>query len=225
MLSKKFNYFNKQSYYDDFGLYCASKLFMRLKHKKQFSDEKKLPQIKSILNYIKTVIYPYKVDFMQEFFDQSIDSMEEILAETVDLSTIISRQLDIFDKIDFKASLDSIHLIIRSFIYSLPREINSNQINNIYLSCLLTLLNEISYCRDIKITNKTSLEELTEIYSKSKNIEPVLYHLPNSMRDYITILVRKVKHLIAHELSNESMYNLSVESVFKSFMLDDNTED
>ena len=226
MLAKKFNYFNKQSYYDDFGLYAASKLFMRLKHKRQFDDhENKLPQIKSILNYIKTVIYPYKVDFMQEFFDQSIDSMEEILAETVDLSTIISRQVDIFDSIDFNVSLENIHLILRSFIKSLPKAKNSNELENIYLSCLLTLLNQINYCKNIKIDPETSIEELTEIYAKSKKVEPILYHLPPSMRDYIIVLVRKVKHLISHELSIESMYNVSVESVFKSFMVSDEGED
>ena len=225
MLAKKFNYFTKQDYYDDFGLYGASKLFMRLKDKKQFGENKKLPQIKSILNYLKTVIYPYKVDFMQEFFDQSVDSMEEILAETMDLGAIISRQVDIFDKVDFDTSLDSVHIILRSFVKSLPKDKHSSELNNIYLSCLLTLLNQIKYCKSLEITPETPLEEITEMYAKCKNAEPILYHLPLSMRDYIIVLIRKIKHLIAHELSIESMHNISVDSVFKSFMIDDNNED
>ena len=77
MLAHKSNYFNKPKYYDDFGIYAAGKLFLRLINPKQFDINPdtglpRLTKIKSILNYAKTKIYPLKVEFEQENYYQML---------------------------------------------------------------------------------------------------------------------------------------------------------
>ena len=57
MLARKRCFFRKEVDYDNFAFYVETETFMR--YKKQ--DRKK---IKSILNYLKKVIYPRKVAFL-----------------------------------------------------------------------------------------------------------------------------------------------------------------
>jgi hypothetical protein len=67
MLAYKAKFFSRYQYYEDFALYAASDIFIRLKNPKQFeydgNGNPKLKKIKSILNYIKAVLYAKKVDF------------------------------------------------------------------------------------------------------------------------------------------------------------------
>ena len=61
MLAYKAKFFNRYSYYDDFAIYVASSVYLRLKNPKQFEYDNngnpKLKRVKSILNYIKTILY------------------------------------------------------------------------------------------------------------------------------------------------------------------------
>jgi hypothetical protein len=53
VLAFKWKYFRSAKDYDDFALFAASKIFERY-------FDKNLPVIKSSLNYIKKVLYPFK---------------------------------------------------------------------------------------------------------------------------------------------------------------------
>ena len=56
MLAFKRRFFEKNLYYHDFSIFAATKIFLRLRDKRQFGKavDKTLPRIKSILNYTKT---------------------------------------------------------------------------------------------------------------------------------------------------------------------------
>ena len=83
--------------------------------------------------------------------------------------------------------------------------------NNIYTSCLLSLLNSLTVRRDILAKfnkHKNTLiqpEYISKIYQRERKNSTILFHLDNSMRDYITVLVNSLRKVIAKDLS-ESLY-------------------
>ena len=137
MLSHKHGYFNRIHYYDEFALSTASKIFMRIR-------DLKLPPIKSILNYIKAVIYPYKVEFEREFYIESPEDNNFLYADNFSLSTELVEEIDLFDKIEFESSILNSPNIIKSFLSQIPYKRESYEWNNIYMSCVLTLLDEFN---------------------------------------------------------------------------------
>ena len=80
MLAHKGKYFYRAEDYENFSLYMATHIYKRLTNPKQFQvDENgkpKLEKIKSILNYIKKIINPIRINYQQEFYDQSISTLD-----------------------------------------------------------------------------------------------------------------------------------------------------
>ena len=56
ILALKWRYFRVSSNYEEFAIFAANKVFERY-------INKNLPRIKSSLNYIKKVLYPYKAQY------------------------------------------------------------------------------------------------------------------------------------------------------------------
>ena len=63
MIASKSKLFNRSCYYDDFAIFGATRLYLRLTNKKQFevdaSGTPRMKKIRSILNYIHKVIYHF----------------------------------------------------------------------------------------------------------------------------------------------------------------------
>ena len=114
------------SNYDEFALYGASRLCVRLRNPKQFelnaAGVAKLPQIKSILNYVKTVIYPYKVDFEQEYYSSLADDIASLVDNNFDFSEYLTEGCKVFSQIDFTLSLENITNTVRSFVSKIPKK-------------------------------------------------------------------------------------------------------
>ena len=226
MLAHEGKYFNRAHYYDDFALYSASKLFLRLRNKKQYLDEgdtNKLPQIKSILNYMKKVMYPMKVDFEQENYCQSDEENGTIYVSSFDLSEYISDEANIFNKMEFSYTLSSISLIVKSHLQKIPYRKDSAEWLNIYVSCMLTLLSSCTLSnfnkqRVAKITR--GKEQIVDrLYTELRYGDPILYHLDASMSNYIKILVNELRKVIASQLSFELHIPTSVENTTKNIIL------
>ena len=205
MIAHQHSYFRTLDQYDDYALQGASRLFMRLKDDRQFGDCATLRPIKSILNYIKTVSYAFKVDFEQSNFIETSEDIFILHSDNLNLSNYIAEESDIFDKIDFQQSLSSVSLIVKDYLKTIPYKKNSAEFKNIYISCLLTLLNSITIVADkVKEIAKQPMNidnALTRLYKKSRYDDPILYHLPSSMSNYIKVLVREIEHAVAKELS------------------------
>lgn len=71
-LSMKKRYFNTEYDYEQYSLYGATQVYLRLTNDKQFleDEDKKLPRVKSVLNYIKNVLYPFKVNYQKDTFNE-----------------------------------------------------------------------------------------------------------------------------------------------------------
>lgn len=225
MLANQFSYFKSADEYDQFSLVSASRLFMRLNNVKQFqyddAGNPKMKQIKSILNYMKKVIYPYKVDFEIEFklTDQHLDV---IPVGMFDLGSHIAETANLFDRLDFVFTLGDLSKIIKAYLKKIPYKRQSPEWSNIYLSCLLTLLDSITLTNRMitkyESNSKDSLELIDKLYYESRYREPVLFHLPDSMSTYICVLVNELYHVISTELSWRSHDLISSEATLKSLI-------
>ena len=225
MLAGKAEYFASAVDYDQFALFSASRLFQRLVNPKQFaltaSGNPQMKKIKSILNYIKKVIYPYKVDFEMEFKIES-KNVNVIPIGTFDLGSHMIEAASIFDRIEFSYTLDSISMIVKSHLKKIPAKKNSAEWENIYLSCMLTLLDSITLSRTA-ITRYDAMkfnreQFLDSMYNELRNQQPILYHLPSSMSTYIKVLVNELRHVIASELSWKCDAYIPADATMKSLV-------
>lgn len=225
MLAGQSSYFSTALEYDHFALYSASRLFQRLYNPKQFeldeNQQPKMKQIKSILNYIKKVIYPYKVDFEMEFKIED-KNMDVIQVGSFDLGSHMIESASLFDRLEFSISIDSIASIVQSHLRKIPKRKNSSEWTNIYLSCMLTLLDSITLTRTMRSkyeSLKLKREEyLDSVYEELRYQKPILYHLPDTMSNYIRILVNELRHVLASELSWKSDCYIPADASMKSLI-------
>lgn len=208
MLAKKYNYFKKLSDYDNFAIYAATHLFMRLIDERQFvknSGKISIDPIKSILNYAKTLMYPMKVDYQQEFFAQNIE--KESLPETeYNFNTILSKEISNLDISDFGLTLLNISATCKKFLETIPYNKNSVEWQNIYLSVMLTFLSSIT----LRNEHKERIQHLSEtlrlkdyhydIFFREARKDVILYHLPKTMYNYIDVLCRQLNNILAKDL-------------------------
>ena len=237
MLAYKAKFFTRNQYYNDFALYVASSVFMRLKNPKQFQynelGQPKIKRVKSILNYIKTILYPKKVDFEQEYYDQSFKSLanqnnDSMISYGYAFSDYLIDQIDGFYQVDFNLCLDSITATIKQYIFSTPFKNDSVFVMNLYFSCLLTFLSSITP-RNIDLNRIANLKlkqhreyELDDLLENQFHLDDViLFHLDNNYKKYVYVLTKKIKHLIATDLSLILNDELGSESMLKSILIND----
>lgn len=215
MLAVKACYFKSAKHYDDFAIFMASSAYFRLKNPKQYiydSDgNPKMDKVKSILNYLKSVLYPRKVVFEQQNYAQTeitLNEDENLLYVGHTLSNKISNSVDALAKVEFKYCLGDCCNTIKEFLKDIPYKYKSAEWYNIYTSCLLSFLNSITLSKDdesrlknakYRINDHTLLIETYERQQREDFV--ILYHLGDSMRDYIKILVVQLKHILAKDLS------------------------
>ena len=90
MLSCKAKYFegpNSWKKYDEFALYAATKIYLRYT-----THTDPASRIKSVLNYCKNLLYPMKVDWQKETFNEIIGS-REINDSCYDLQTSLENSV------------------------------------------------------------------------------------------------------------------------------------
>lgn len=217
MLSVKKRFFTKGSDYDNFSLQLATQLYFRLKKGK----------IKSILNYIKAIIGFKKIGYQQTDFSQIIEEKPIEVVSKYSFAQKISDSIKDIERIDFETSLYTIDKSIKAFLKRIPYTYNGVMWNNIYLSCLLTLIDQITlsnYDRSRidngKFINYTECLKSDCLDKESRNTKAILYHLDDSMNNYIIVLVREIKQYIANELSYICRCSISYSDV-NQFILED----
>ena len=234
MLATKGGYFSNYKEYDDFAIYGASSLFLRL------TTQKDLPRVKSILNYAKKVVYPLKVDFMNSEYSPIPKVPENADELTYNFDNVISRQVSSLNLSDFGMTMMDVKSTCRKLLSTIPYDMNSSEWSNIYVSVMLSFLNSVTL-RNRSIRRLEHLEDthfireyhLDNFYENEREEEPILFHLPSHMSNYISVLSRQLRSMIAKDLSDilrtkvHSDYVL-IESERSNFIKenssDDNTE-
>lgn len=226
MLAGQNSLFRTAQEYDQFALYSASRVFQRLMNVKQYeyddSNKPKMKQIKSILNYLKKVIYPYKVDFEIEIKSEN-KHFDVIPTGSFDLGSHMIESASLFDKIEFSLALDSVAQIVRSHLSRIPTHRDSSEWDNIYLSCMLTLLDSITLPKHVidrcETAQRINIETLVnQVYQDQRYREPLLFHLPDSMSNYIRVLVNELRHVVAAELSWKTQCYIPADASMKSLI-------
>lgn len=225
MLATKGAYYSRAEEYDQFGLFCATRLYLRYTNQKQFEfnddGSPKMKRIKSVLNYIKRVIYPYKVDFELEFNIENKDA-EIIQLGGFDLGEHMVEQTSLFDTMSYSYTLSEISSIVKAHLRKIPHKQHSAEWMNIYLSCMLTLLSSMTLSnyqlREFKKLKLPKYESLEKLYAQLRYEDPILFHLDPSMSTYIKVLVTELRHVIAAELSWKGDYYISAEESMKNLI-------
>lgn len=203
MLSAKARFFYRADDYDEFALYVSTRLFYRYRNNPN--------KIKSVLNYLKKTLKFSKLAFLEKFRDYLKDADREAEIENNEnaydgytFSNYLSNSADELIKAEFKCCLNDITKTIKFFLKDIPY--TGAEYKNIYMSCLLSFLNSITLSKEEIIRIKQVSIDYDNVLDRSfKALEKdfvILYHLPESMRAYITVLVKQLKHIIAKDLTD-----------------------
>lgn len=207
MLAHKENLFNIEDEYEEFAIYYASQLYLRLTNKKQFeyndAGEPKLKRVKSILNYMKSTISQRAAEFDKYEYDYTSNKITNDVAVNYSFRQLVSESTDFLGRVEFESCLGDIIKGLRAYLTHIPYLENSIIYNNIYLSCLLSFLNSIVLDgRSLKkLSNSYSPDQLEALYRKQNKDFVILFHLPAEMKGYIQALTNGMKHYIAKDLS------------------------
>ncbi len=234
MLARRANLFPKHRYYDDFAIYAASRIYMRFMHPKQYEykddGSPKLDRIKSVLNYAKNVLYPMKVDFEQLEYSQTLSAEEEKLS-SFNYESVVRASVEGLLLVDFNDTLENISKTCEQFLSTIPYPKDSSTWLNIYVSVMLTFTNSVTLrnktlrrLRHIQETNKVTDAKLNSMFVLEKYDDPILFHLDASMADYITVLSRQLKHIVAEDLSYILHTNISRDFVLSDIVVKDTTK-
>ena len=226
MLSYKCGFPYTDDEQDSFGLYCASRLYFRYRNKKQFelNDDgtTKLEKIKSVLNYLKKVLHHYKTDYELEFHIEN-KNLDVISTDYFNLDNYLVDNTSLFDRMSFSYTLGSVSTVCKAHLRKIPYKKDSSEWMNIYLSCLLTLLNSITVSnrklRELKQPlSETSDNILNRLYADLRKEPPVLFHTDEKLSNYIIVLVNEIRHVLASELSWQMHSYVSADSVVKDIL-------
>lgn len=237
MLAHKHKYFNKNYYYEEFALFLATEVMYRLffnPRLKEVDDEGKpiLTKIKSVLNYMKAIIYGRKVEFEQQNYSQ------QLLQSSVENNFSYAYNNDLYQSVketDITLYFNSLSSTVKDIVYKHNFYKNDKiLIKNIYISCLLTVLSGLTFTlSDINKLNTTysSIDSkyrlLGRLYYKNRSESLVLYHLDSKYKNYIKVLSNKIYKQIKDdlsELSSQSFY-LSDDIITGLLFLEINGED
>lgn len=226
MLSKHYRYFKHNDDYDRFALFMASRIYMRYQSKDQFvlkeDGTPKLEKVKSVMNYIKQTIGVYKIKYQKKEYSQTISKEEYPLDVEYSFDNILNTYINKLNICEFGLMFDNIDKTCKHFLKSIPYKENSVMWLNIYLSVMLTFLNRVTVIpqvNDNNILSKTRYKEyqLTDLYNELSKQEPILYHLPEHMSNYIDVLSKQLKHILAKDLTEIYHTNISSDIILYNY--------
>ena len=214
-LSKKKKFFYSNTDYEDYSYYCACHLYFRLVDDRQFLEEnnpKKLSKIKSVLNYIKRIMYPLKVNYCKDKYKDSypykmqlITSSKQVECCYIETNKIRTNVNDLLQS-ETLIYFNNIANTIKQFLKNTPYYKDKKTYLNLYISCLLTLLRGVTlsneqlknYCKSTRLNRDSWLENA---YYEASLQAPVVWHLPQEMTEYIGVLVEEIKTLIINDIN------------------------
>ena len=210
MIAIKRDYFDRAFLYDEFSLFAASTYFMRLTDKRQFKNDSNIEPIRSILNYVKKTLYSIRWEYVKKYVDNTpvVSELEFADINIDNFYNSVNEVIDPLKKYEFGSCLGSVPNIIKNTLKGIPYKQGSTMWKNIYISCLLSFLNSITLKnKDVKrlrnFKRPTTLTDkmLNELYYKERYDSTILFHLDDTMYNYITVLTNKVRRELSQELS------------------------
>lgn len=201
MLAFKSKYFSDWRKYDDFSFDAATRMFLKFRRRKKKGD-----RIKSVLNYLKSSLHFLKIDYERSTYSQQPDVESKEYKDSVVFDLLDDRinELAIFE---FRQYVLDISTTFRKYVSSLPYSSDKALTENIYISCILSFISSITPPKSMHgdIEDKIRKTQLMD--------NTVLYHLDESYRPYIKVIVNKLKRIVCVELSDDLQSDVRPETV------------
>lgn len=189
--------------YDEFGLYVASELYMRLQ---------KSGRLENVLNYVSASLQPLFLHFVKEFgYSKECFGQSEVVWNCPVMDINVNAKS--FYKIEFSSCLEDVCKSLRSVVSK--SMCASDNYLNVYVSCLLTLHNFIV---DVRNRMKCENAGISDVYG---DFEVTLFRLNDDYADRVRLLVRKAINNIAADLSALSGYEMYSDDVIKDLYFND----
>ena len=212
--AQKRDYFKDLDVCDDFALYCVTKLYPKYKNKQERT-------IKSIVNYIKTVIDPWRADYVKDFCGGSA----KLEIASFDVHDFGDYLIDVVSEHDYNNfyHYDVLRIsdVIYKYLKQIPRKKNSAEWSNICVSCLLTIQDRLNIA--LNLCSKEMIDEHPQLFNRVirdlKNRPAVLYHLDESMSAYVSVLVNQLIHAIAAELTAATGTTIAASVCLKNMVI------
>lgn len=194
MLACKRRYFVNIEDYDDFALYCTSRLYNR------FTDKEK-SKLKSSLNFIKNTLFFLKVDYQRLMFPVNYEYEFEKRKFNTDLykQTCCDNLRHNYYLEDLDFFVDNFKLIfqiVKNIINESPFSKDKTMKHNLYMSVLLTLLNQLTLPKNFEESKINVIDFLT---NERKDGKIILWNVPDKLKDYVKFICNKSRALLTHE--------------------------
>ncbi len=228
--------------YDEFALYMATRIYMRLINPKYLEKHEK---IVSILNYCKTLLRPTKVDFLREDFSEiigndekgNIDGNGDLYLKTLEDNIQASHCKENSYSDYVLEEFDSYSMIVKQVVRNCPYGNDPIMSHRLYMSILLTTLNGITLSNEDlnKLNNKNDKaaeEMIVGLYKKEQQKPEILWRLDPKYTGYVHVLVIKCRKEFATRLStlkrdcelDPENLNAVIMSSYGNTLRDDNEE-
>lgn len=205
MLAHKHKYFNESHYYEEFAIYFATEIMYRLFYnpklgKTDENGDPLLAPIKSVLNYMKAIIYGRKCAFEATNYSQKIVKEKYDFNYSSNINSKLKDSLIYNIETDIEIYLKTLSKEIKNIVYSSFRHKNEKVLlKNIYISCLLSIVNSFTFT-EVDIENIDSTYSLPEskynyinrLYKRNRDQCVILYNLPDIYYNYIKITVNRI---------------------------------
>ena len=213
MLAKKGRLFKDKDERESFALYMASIVYMRMTNPKTLlpeTDPKHLPPIKSCLNYIKKTINAKRVDFLKITRKQASRRDDDVEQSAMQAYTEegIKNQMPATLPTEVCLCFDTLDKIVKSIINSGVYKNDKVLCYKIYISVLLTLLNNYT----VSAKNKERLRKaytrsyyeivLAETIKSEEERGPIVLGLDDSFKAYITFVAQTTKMKLVHDIKD-----------------------
>lgn len=196
MLASKAKYFKNINDYDGFAYFLAYSTYSRYK------DTSKRP-IKSVLNYMKSIMYFRKLTYDRETFCEVINpeyntNWDEDKYKNEQIYSLESNNRTNI----LQSHIEEIFSDIPKIVYSnIPNVYNKIIKKNIYKSVMLSLISSYTLPQENqlklqeKVNEKVTFDE-TSFYKKHLTKEIILWHLSPTMESVIQLVINKTNNKI-----------------------------
>lgn len=232
MLAKKKKYFSSEKVYDDFSIWLATKMYVRLTDPRQFDEKEKLEKITSVLNYLKGILYAKQVEYNSELgFQTTLGKFQSKYVKDFDDDALVEYYRGSIEShnndVIRAATLDLLETIPNLFQKELnksPYKANKAMMHSLYISCLLTFIKTTTLSNhQLERLNKSLLKHPNIDVSRlgaTTTVEIVLWNVPDYLSDYVKLLYNRVRAVVIDEVKDGvARYSLSMHdltSVIKS---------
>lgn len=229
-LSLKDNMFPNFADYEPFSLDTAGELFITMRDKYLREGEitrsgKVIEPVKSCLNYIKSVLFPLKVNYQRANYTVVLNPEVNISTDilSADLKEAIRSDYRWYLESDILTVIREISVPLNKILRNTPYRKDLLMMERLKISCILTFLGQLTLPEKLqnKFKDKPGSDEIDQklmnCHLDNKD-EVYLWHINEGLRDYVKLLVVILKDKIGKEIHEVRLANDLSDSVVDDIM-------